>query len=96
MKNLSNLICKQAFIKITREIIGITQNIIETEYEINLYENRLETPTHVFLLKEIYDVSYRDTSGNLGTLYLHTNQGVFPFCVRTRPDDFVRHLKRKL
>ncbi|MCT8139442.1 hypothetical protein H1D32_18070 [Anaerobacillus sp. CMMVII] len=74
-----SLICKQPFIKVLREIVGIEQKYIETKYNLYLYETKIVTPTQTFSLNEVLDVSYRDSTSKFGTLYLHTNQGVFPF-----------------
>ncbi len=90
-----SLVYKQPFIKVLREIDGIEQKYIEKNYHLYLYETKLVTPFQTFQLKAILDVSYRKTKTNsLGTLYLHTNQGVFPYTVRTDPEEFIDHIKK--
>lgn len=87
---------KQTFIKITRQVSSIEQLFIEEEYDLFLYETKVVSPTQTFQLKDILDVSYRKTPNNkIGTLYLHTTQGVFPFCVRDNPEVFIDALKEK-
>ncbi|RXI99844.1 hypothetical protein DS745_13255 [Anaerobacillus alkaliphilus] len=89
-----SLVSKQSFVKVLREVIGIEQRYIETEYQLYLYETKIVTPTITFPLSSILDVSYRKTTEKYGTLYLHTNQGVFPYNVCSHPEEFITSLKR--
>ncbi len=90
-----SLIYEQPFVKVLREIDGIEQKYIEKNYYLYLYETKLVTPFKTFQLKAILDVSYRKTKTNsFGTLYLHTNQGVFPFYVRSDPEAFMDCIKK--
>lgn len=85
-----SLISKQSFVKISREIVGIEQRYIEKQHILYLYETKLVSPNHTFRIKEIFDISFRKTDSNrYGTLYLHTNQGVFPFQVCSDPNQFI-------
>ncbi|WP_174731448.1 hypothetical protein [Mesobacillus harenae] len=91
-------ICSQAYIKMIREIDWNEQKITETEEFIHLYEDEIVTSAHRFLIKEVHDVSYKVMSGKQGFFYLHTNQGVFPFHVKTNPKYFIdqyKQLKKK-
>lgn len=95
MDNLS-LIFKQSFIKVVREIDGIEQKYIEKKHYLYLYETKIVTPFQTFQLKDILDISYRKTKANIyGTLYIHANQGVFPYYVNNDndPELFIYALK---
>jgi hypothetical protein len=37
----------------------------------------------------VIDVSYKPFSSAAGILYLHTNQGVFPFHIHSSPQTFI-------
>lgn len=88
-----SLICKQPFIKVLREIDGNEQKYLEKNYSLYLYETKVVTPFHTFKINSIFDVSYRKTKNNTyGTLYLHTNQGVFPYIVCQEPDEFLKQI----
>jgi hypothetical protein len=56
-----------------------------------LYEDRIVTSSNTFLLKNVLDVSYREMSEEYGCLYLHTNQGVFPYYIESTPTAFIDH-----
>lgn len=81
----------------TRKIEGTQQNYIEEQYELTLWETKLSCHLYEFKLKDIFDVSFRkNTNKNSGTLYLHTNQGVFPYQLCSDPHSFITRLKRKI
>lgn len=88
-----SLVYKQPFVKVIREIEGIEQKYIEKEYNLYLYETKIITPVKTFHLKDVLDVSFRNTTEKYGTLYLHTNQGVFPYYVCSNPETFIKLLK---
>ncbi len=90
---LLSLLYKQSFIKVLREVKGIEQKYIEKRYELFLYETKIVTPTKTFPITTVLDVSYRKSTEKYGTLYLHTNQGVFPYNVSSSPEKFIQLLK---
>lgn len=47
-----------------------------------------------FELCEIYDMSFRKLTNELGILYLHTNKGLFPFKVKEEPLRFIDEFKK--
>jgi len=57
--------------------------------EIRLYTMKIVTPPKEFRLHEVFDMSYRRLGRQGGILYLHTNQGVYPYLVRTDPAKFI-------
>ncbi|WP_226034534.1 hypothetical protein [Aquibacillus saliphilus] len=92
-----NIVYSQPFFIVNREISNNQQFYFESEKYINLYIDRITTPMHQFYLDEVLDVSYKLlTSSNYCLLYLHTNQGVFTFNVKSSPDELKREfLKTK-
>nr|WP_071319458.1 hypothetical protein [Anaerobacillus isosaccharinicus] len=88
-----SLVYKQPFMKVLREIHGIEQKYIETQYYLYLYETKIVTPVKTFQLKDVLDVSYLHSQNKYSTLYLHTNQGVFAYYVSSHPEEFIRLLK---
>jgi hypothetical protein len=89
-----SFVYQQPYKKVLREIDGIEQRYIETEYSLYLYETKIVTPVQTFQLKDVLDVSYLHSINKYGTLYLHTNQGVFPYYVCSPPDEFIDLVKR--
>ncbi|MFB4163792.1 hypothetical protein ACE1TI_08105 [Alteribacillus sp. JSM 102045] len=84
----------------SHEIIQIEQKIewlekIQVEYKdfIYLYPHSIETPLHRYLLKEVFDISYKWSPGQIGFLYLHTTGGVRTFHTRSDPSDFVQQFR---
>lgn len=83
----------QTYVKVIRKVENNRQHYIHTKAVINLYEDRIETETHTFSLKNVFDVSFKSLSSNNGFLYLHTNQGVFTFTVQSNPSLFIKIFK---
>jgi hypothetical protein len=88
-----DILYSQPYIKIERKIIKLEQQQIKSVELMNLYEDKIVTSSNTFLLENVYDVSYREMSGEYGFLYLHTNQGVFPYYIDTAPDPFIDHYR---
>lgn len=84
-----SIIYSQQFIITTRSIDLGQQHYTDTEQFIDLYEDKIITPLKKFLLYQVFDVSYKSLSDESGFLYLHTNQGVFPFKVNSSPHRFI-------
>ncbi|WP_078546475.1 hypothetical protein [Litchfieldia alkalitelluris] len=88
------LITTQVYIKMNRVIEENQQKNIAHQQVIELYEDRISTNENSFLLSEVLDISYKSSSTNFGTLYLHTNQGLFPYHIETEPGTFLVEFKK--
>lgn len=80
----------------------VTERIIESSeqkcktyhYQLNLYSNRIDTATYSFAIENVFDISCKSFSGKYAILYLHTNQGVWPFNIQTDPTSFIDDYKK--
>jgi hypothetical protein len=88
------IISSQPYIKVSREIKYNEQHYIETQHLLYLYEDKIITASKQFPLKDVFDISYRSLSKSYGFLYLHTNQGVLSYTVRTNPRQFIKAYKK--
>ncbi|WP_181350793.1 hypothetical protein [Thalassobacillus sp. CUG 92003] len=88
------LIYSQPFTTTSRVIQNNVQHYTEIEKYLNLYEDKITAPYNQFHLQDVFDVSYRPLSASYGFLYLHTNQGVFSYTVKTSPESFINEYKR--
>lgn len=62
---------------------------VTTHYELTVTPKVVITARAEFTLKQVLDVSYKPFSSESGILYLHTNQGVFPFFIHSNPQAFI-------
>ncbi|MDX1807599.1 MAG: hypothetical protein R3267_11295 [Paenisporosarcina sp.] len=62
---------------------------ISTQHDLVVTRHEVITATNSFGLHQVLDVSYKPFSSEAGILYLHTNQGVFPFHIHTNPTNFI-------
>ena len=62
---------------------------IATQHELTITHEVVTTARAEFKLHQIMDVSYKPFSTAAGILYLHTNQGVFPFQIHSNPQTFI-------
>ncbi|ADU29669.1 hypothetical protein [Evansella cellulosilytica] len=76
-----------------RVINSIEQKVIEKQFNIVLYKNKVVTEEKEFLLNHVFDITFHERKGELGFLYLHTNQGVFSFQVKVDPSAFIETYK---
>jgi len=60
-----------------------------TYHELTVTPQSVTTEIAEFTLNEVLDVSYKPFSSEAGILYLHTNQGVFPFNIHSNPEVFI-------
>lgn len=90
---LMKIICSQVYIRVKREITSNQQHYIKTEEYLHLFEDRIHANNKHYLLKDIFDISFKSFSSNHGFLYLHTNQGVFSFLVQENPQPFIKWFK---
>lgn len=90
MKALATL----PYYKVEREINSIQQKNVEYERTLYLYEDKLITKHREFPLETVFDMSYRELkSGEEGTLFVHTSQGVFTYIVKSDPAEFIESFK---
>ncbi|MBD1380554.1 hypothetical protein [Metabacillus arenae] len=89
MKELAS----QTFVIVKRIVEWDRQIYKETEYSLLLFEDRVISHHHQFLLRDVFDMSFKPMSGKYGFLYLHTNQGVFAYQVLTHPQAFIDTFK---
>lgn len=87
------LIHSQPYVKVIRKIDNNQQLYIQTLASIDLYEDRIETETQAFSLKNVFDMSFKSFSSNNGFLYLHTHQGVFTYTVESNPSQLIEIFK---
>jgi len=91
MKALATL----PYYKVQREINSIQQKNVEYERTLYLYEDKLITKHREFPLETVFDMSYRELkSGEEGTLFIHTSQGVFTYIVKSDPTEFIEVFKK--
>ncbi|MRX70771.1 hypothetical protein GJU40_01140 [Bacillus lacus] len=92
------MIASQSYIKVIRKMEWNRQLFEEVELRIELYEDKIVTGANSFRLQDVFDVSFKYSDASYGFLYLHTNQGVFPYTVKNVPHDFIFHYQetRKL
>lgn len=82
------------YIEIERQIDFYFQmKQIEKQFELQLTMDGIITERHRFKLQHVYDVSHKPFSFGGGLLYLHTNQGVFPFQIQENPSTFIQGFK---
>jgi hypothetical protein len=88
------------YYKVQREINSLEQKNVEYERTLYLYEDKLITKYREFPSEALFDMSYRELkSGEEGTLFIHTNQAVFTYIVKSDPAEFIgafKELKKRL
>jgi hypothetical protein len=75
------------------------QTIIAHQHELRLFAAKITSRYREFPIGSVHDMSFRQVSGEDGMLYLHTDNGVYSFIVRTDPRRFMeayRELKFRL
>ncbi|WP_102347514.1 hypothetical protein [Bacillus sp. Marseille-P3661] len=88
------IIFSQPFVKVLRTIENNQQHTIEQHKVMNLFEDKIIADSKLFYLKDVLDISYKAFSQDYGFLYLHTNQGLFSFVVRSEPHHFIKEYNR--
>ncbi|MGS2776463.1 hypothetical protein ACVBAX_03740 [Robertmurraya sp. GLU-23] len=83
------MIMTQRYFTVTRKIVDGSQLVLHEEQHLRMYEDKITTSVSTFPFSDILDISYRKLTKELGILYLHTNQGLFPYKVREEPDCFI-------
>ncbi|WP_017755274.1 hypothetical protein [Calidifontibacillus oryziterrae] len=87
------IIHSQPYKTVNRRIEGDQQLFTQMNDQLDLYNDRISTKDKHFLLKDIFDISFKSFSSNEGLLYLHTNQGVYSFSVKENPSSFITSFK---
>ncbi|WP_075619513.1 hypothetical protein [Paenisporosarcina indica] len=62
---------------------------ITTYHELMVSPHVVTSAKAEFTLNQVLDISYKPFSSEAGILYLHTNQGVFPFNIHSNPQSFI-------
>lgn len=62
---------------------------ITTHHELTVSHQTVTSAKAEFTLSQVLDISYKPFSSEAGILYLHTNQGVFPFNIHSNPQTFI-------
>ncbi|WP_054023573.1 hypothetical protein [Bacillus sp. FJAT-28004] len=88
-----NCIAEIPYYKVVRKIIGNEQLTVVDERFIKLYEKKITTRYHEFLIRDIFDISYRQLGGVEGILYLHTKNRIFSYSINTDPTGFIEAVK---
>lgn len=79
----------QRYFTVTRKIVDGSQLVLQEEQYLRMYKDKITTCVSSFSFSDIHDISYRKMTKELGILYLHTNQGLFPYKVREEPHSFI-------
>lgn len=79
----------QQYFTVTRKIVDGTQVVLHEEQLLKMYEDKITSSASTFSFSDVHDVSFRKLTKELGILYLHTNQGLFPYKVREEPRCFI-------
>jgi len=66
---------------------------ITSHHDLTVTPKTVTTARNEFTLSQVLDVSYKPFSTEAGILYLHTNQGVFPFNIHSNPKTFIEAFK---
>ncbi|MGI8384976.1 hypothetical protein [Robertmurraya sp. P23] len=83
------MIMTQQYFTVTRKIVDGTQVVLHEEQLLKMYEDKITTIASTFSFSDVHDISFRKLTKELGILYLHTNQGLFPYKVREEPRCFI-------
>lgn len=86
-------ICTLPYIVTERTIENFEQKSRRIVRYIHLYSHKIESESHHFQIDQVFDISFKGTSGACGFLYLHTSQGVFMFLVEENPMEFIYAFK---
>lgn len=89
-----NLLSSITYIDTERSIEAGEMKIVETECNIQLYEDTLVTSATKFHVANVWDISYKSFSSDASLLYLHTHRGVLTYKIHTDPDKFVETFKK--
>ncbi|MDG5786174.1 hypothetical protein QA612_01630 [Evansella sp. AB-P1] len=85
------LLAKQKCIEVHQEIGWVEKRIVETSFEMKLYDEMITVKDDQYPITAIFDISYRKKgeAGTIGFIYLHTNRGVRTYYIKEEPTDFI-------
>ena len=89
-----NPISTQLCIFIERKIERLEKKIIEQKFELELYSHKICLREKEYLIDNVFDISYRNATEEVGFLYLHTNEGVIPTLTKTDPKPFIESFRK--
>jgi hypothetical protein len=89
-----NLLSSLTYFDTERSIEAGEMKIVQTEYNLHLYEDTLTAFQTHFKLANVWDMSYRSFSSEVNLLYLHTHRGVIAYKVHADPGHFVTTFKK--
>ncbi|MBM7838013.1 hypothetical protein JOC54_001244 [Alkalihalobacillus xiaoxiensis] len=87
----------QRCIEVTQEIGILEKRVVETSFELQLFEDRIQVQDDYFPLTSVFDISFRfpsQSENSLGFLYLHTSQGVSTFKIKSKPETLIKEFKK--
>lgn len=90
---MTQAIAVQSYVIIERNITNQRQMSTVHRHELYLFKTKIVSHQLEYSLQNVYDLSYKIISGEEGFLYLHTNQGVFSYIVRTDTSMFIKEFK---
>ncbi|WP_239422115.1 hypothetical protein [Bacillus sp. CGMCC 1.16541] len=88
------ILASQPYIIITRSIEVTQQCYTETEQHLHLYQDKVVGHEKTFHIHHVFDMSFKPLSNQSGFLYLHTNQGVFSYQVKSNPQTFIETFRK--
>ncbi|ADC50411.1 MULTISPECIES: hypothetical protein [Alkalihalophilus] len=84
---MKKALATQRCIEISQEIGWTEKRIVETSYDMFLFEDKLTVKDDHYPIQSIFDISYRKKPEKdaMGFLYLHTNRGVRTYYIKEEP-----------
>lgn len=89
-------IAVQPYYKVERKINHLHIEIIEHHRLLKLYPDKIVSKYREFPIEKVFDLSYRSISSDHGMLYLHTQEGVYPFTLKENPRLFIQAVKQRI
>ncbi|MEI7026197.1 hypothetical protein [Paenibacillus sp. y28] len=83
-------IAELPYFKVERRISGKSQQTLVLER----LKDKIVTCRREFPVRDVLDISYRKLGGEEGIVYLHTQQGVFPYTVNKEPHKLIDEYKK--
>jgi hypothetical protein len=87
-------IAAHPYFEVSRKIEDNIQSINETEHNLILSAEKIESSSKSFCIGNVYDMSYKTLNSSIGFLYLHTHQGIFSYYVKDNPSAFIEEYKK--
>lgn len=84
----------QPYVTYERTLTDLAQRTVVHEHSMKLYRTKICAGPREFAVSHVYDMSFRQLGAEGGILYLHTNQGVFPYTVKVEPTPLIRAFKK--